>query len=242
MESLLQVQNLSIHYCGRDGIQRRALDNLSLEIGAGETVGVLGPSGCGKTTLALALLRLLPKTARVVSGSIRFREHNMLDADERTLQRIRGAEASIIFQEPAASLNPLMRVGDQIAEVVRAHMNGSRRSWRGEAESALAEVRLGDARIYTAYPHQLSAGQRQRIAIAQALVCKPTFLIADEPTSALDNTTQAEILTLLKELKQRLQIALLFITHNPALLVGLADRLLIMKPKEPATFGNPSLC
>jgi ABC-type glutathione transport system ATPase component len=242
MESLLQVQNLTVHYCGRDGVERRALDDLSLEIGPGETVGLLGPSGCGKTTLALALLRLLPRTARVVSGSIRFREHDILHINERTLQRIRGAEASIIFQEPASSLNPVMRVGDQIAEVVRAHTKGSRRSWQSAAESVLAEVRLGDARIYTAYPHQLSAGQRQRIAIAQALVCKPDFLIADEPTSALDNTTQAEILELVKDLKQRLQIALLFITHTSALLTGFADRLAVMKAQEPASVGNPPLC
>ncbi len=228
MESLLQVQNLTIHYCGRDSIERRALHDFSLEIGFGETVGLLGQSGCGKTTLALALLRLLPKTARVVYGSIRFREHDMLRADERRLQRIRGAEVSIIFQEPAMSLNPVLRVGDQIAEVVRAHTKGTRRSCQREAELALTEVRLCDTRIYSAYPHQLSAGQRQRIAIAQALVCKPSLLIADEPTSALDNTTQADILNLLKELKQRLKIALLFITHNPALLVGLADRLVIM--------------
>jgi len=242
MESLLQVQNLTVHYCGRDGVERRVLHDLSLEIGPGETVGLLGPSGCGKTTLALALLRLLPRTARVVSGSIRFREHDILHIDQRTLQRIRGAETSIIFQEPASSLNPVMRVGDQIAEVVRAHTKGSRRSWQRAAESVLAEVHLGDARIYTAYPHQLSAGQRQRIAIAQALVCKPDFLIADEPTSALDNTTQAEILELVKNLKQRLQIALLFITHNPALLTGFADRLSVMKAKEPAGPGSPPLC
>jgi len=229
MESLLKVQNLTIHYCGRDKVERPVLDDLSFEIGAGETVGLLGPSGCGKTTLALAILRLLPTTARVVGGSIRFRQHDMLRVDERALDGIRGAEASIVFQEPAMALNPVMRVGDQIAEVARAHTAGSRRTWRRDAEFALAEVRLDDARIYSAYPHQLSAGQRQRIAIAQALVAKPRFLIADEPTSALDNTTQAEILNLLGELKRRLQIALLFITHNPALLVGLADRSLILK-------------
>lgn len=229
MESLLQVQNLTIHYCGRDKIERLVLDDLSFEIGTGETVGLLGPSGCGKTTLVLAILRLLPKTARVVSGSIRFGEHDMLRADERTLERIRGAEVSIVFQEPAMSLNPVMRVGDQIAEVARAHTAGSRRTWRREAELALIEVGLDEPRMYSAYPHQLSAGQRQRIAIAQALVAKPRFLIADEPTSALDNTAQAEILNLLKELKQRLRIALLFITHNPALLVGIADRWWVMK-------------
>jgi ABC-type glutathione transport system ATPase component len=230
MESLLQVRNLTIHYCGRERAELAVLDDLSFDIGAGETVGVLGPSGCGKTTLALALLRLLPRTARVTRGSIRFREHDMLLADERALQQIRGVEISIVFQEPALALNPVMRVGDQIAEVVRAHRTGSRRSWRREAESVLAEVRLDDRRFYSAYPHQLSAGQRQRVAIAQALVLKPGLLIADEPTSALDNSTQAEIIDLLKELKRRLPIALLFITHNPALLAGLADRLLEMKP------------
>jgi peptide/nickel transport system ATP-binding protein len=163
-------------------------------------------------------------------------------AIELTLQSIRGAEASIVFQEPALGLNPVMRVGDQIAEVARAHTKGCRSSWRREAASALAEVRLNDTRIYSAYPHQLSAGQRQRIAIAQALVCRPFFLIADEPTSALDTTTQAEIIDLFKELKQRLQIALLFITHNPALLAGLADRLFVMKAKEPAATCDRRPC
>lgn len=230
MESLLQVRHLTIHYCGRENAQLAVLDDLSFDVGPGETVGVLGPSGCGKTTLALALLRLLPKTARVISGSIRFREHDMLLADRRVLERIRGAEMSIVFQEPALALNPVMRVGDQITEVVRAHRTGSRRSWRREAESVLSEVCLDGSRFYSAYPHQLSAGQRQRVAIAQALVLRPALLIADEPTSALDNTTQAEILELLKELKRRLPIALLFITHNPAILTGLADRLLEMKP------------
>jgi peptide/nickel transport system ATP-binding protein len=242
MKSVLQVRNLTIDYRGREKGAIRAFEDLSLDIDPGETVGVLGPSGCGKTTLALALLRLLPGAAQVVCGSIRFRGHDLLRANERTLQSIRGAEASIVFQEPALGLNPVMRVGDQIAEVARAHTKGCRSSWRREAASALAEVRLNDTRIYSAYPHQLSAGQRQRIAIAQALVCRPFFLIADEPTSALDTTTQAEIIDLFKELKQRLQIALLFITHNPALLAGLADRLFVMKAKEPAATCDRRPC
>lgn len=242
MDSVLQVRNLTIDYRGRDKGSIRAFEDLRLDIDPGETVGVLGPSGCGKTTLALALLGLLPRTAQVVRGSIGFCGRDLLRTDERTLQRIRGAEASIVFQEPALGLNPVMRVGDQIAEVARAHTKGSRSSWRRQAESALAEVRLDGLRIYSAYPHQLSAGQRQRIAIAQALVCRPFFLIADEPTSALDAATQVEIINLFKELKRRLQIALLFITHNPALLAGLADRLLVMKEKASAATRHPLPC
>ncbi|HEY3938939.1 MAG TPA: dipeptide/oligopeptide/nickel ABC transporter ATP-binding protein [Bryobacteraceae bacterium] len=226
---MLNVHGLTIHYRGRDGVERPVLKDLSFTLSSGETVGLLGASGCGKTTLALALLRLLPQTARIAGGSIRFREHDLLRADEGTLQQIRGGQASIVFQEPALSLNPVMRVGDQIAEVVRAHSQGSRQSYRKAAEQALAEARLGERRFYSAYPHQLSAGQRQRVAIAQALVCKPGFLIADEPTSALDHATQAEIISLLKELKRRLQIAFLFITHKPELLAGLADRVLILE-------------
>jgi ABC-type glutathione transport system ATPase component len=226
---MLNVHGLTIHYRGRDSVERTVLKDLSFTLSSGETVGLLGASGCGKTTLALALLRLLPKTARIAGGSIRFREHDLLRADEGTLQQIRGGQAAIIFQEPALSLNPVMRVGDQIAEVVRAHTKGSRQSHRQAAEQALAEARLGEGRFYSAYPHQLSAGQRQRVAIAQALVCKPGFLIADEPTSALDNETQAEIICLLKELKKRLQSAFLFITHKPELLAGLADRVLVLE-------------
>jgi peptide/nickel transport system ATP-binding protein len=242
MEPLLQVRNLTVHYCGTDNVEVRALEDVSLDIGPGESIGVLGPSGSGKTTLALALLRLLPETARIVLGSILFRGQDLLLADERSLERIRGAEVSIIVQDPAMALNPVMRVGDQIAEVVRAHAKGSRQSYGRKAESALAEVGLCDRRIYQAYPHQLSAGQRQRIAIAQALVCRPVFLIADEPTSALDNVTRAEILDLLKGLRKRLQIAFLFITHNPALLVGIADRVLTIGVKEAAATGNYRVC
>lgn len=226
---MLQVRNLTIRY--RDGDDRHgsAVDNVSFDLVSGEAVGVLGESGCGKTTLALALLQLLPAAARVISGSIRLGEHDILRADERTLRVVRGAEASMIFQEPALSLNPVMRAGDQVAEVVRAHKPGKRSSYKRAAELALRDVSLSDPRIYSSYPHQLSSGQRQRIAIAQALVCRPKFLIADEPTSALDTVTQAEVLRLLIELRQRYRLTLLMITHNAALLSGLADRVMIMR-------------
>jgi len=220
---LLQVRNLTVQYGGRS-----ALDDVNFDIGRGEAVGVLGESGSGKTTLALALVHLLPQSAQVMSGSIRFRGREMQSADECQLQEIRGAEISIIFQEPQMALNPVMRAGDQIIEVLRAHRNWNRRRCREKAESLLKQVRLSDAHIYSAYPHELSGGECQRVVIAQALACQPALLIADEPTSALDNTTQAEVLALLKELKERLQLALFFITHNPLLLAGIADRVLVM--------------
>jgi oligopeptide/dipeptide ABC transporter ATP-binding protein len=224
-EPLLQVRNLTVHF----GSASPAVVNwVNFDISSGETVGLLGESGCGKTTLGLALIRLLPPTARISRGSVRFRGREMLLEQEGQLQKIRGAEISIIFQEPEMALNPVIRVGDQIAEVLRAHTNWNSRRRREEAESLLLQVRLSDSRIYSAYPHQLSGGECQRVVIAQALACKPAFLIADEPTSALDNTTQAEVLALLKELKKHFGLALFFITHNPSLLAGFADRVLIM--------------
>jgi peptide/nickel transport system ATP-binding protein len=222
---LLQVRDLTIHF---GSTSAPVVDRANFDMGPGETVGLLGESGCGKTTLGLALIRLLPAVARVARGSIRFRGREMLLENECQLQKIRGVELSIIFQEPQMALNPVMRVGDQIAEVLRAHTNWNRHRRREETESLLRQVQLSEARIYSAYPHQLSGGECQRVVIAQALACKPFFLIADEPTSALDNTTQAEVLVLLKELKERLGLALFFITHNPLLLAGIADRVLIM--------------
>jgi ABC-type dipeptide/oligopeptide/nickel transport system ATPase component len=226
--SLLQVRDLTIYHRERNGTERPALAGVSFDLNPGETLGLLGESGCGKTTLALALVGLLPDSARVTSGSIRLEGCEILHAHERELRKIRGTQVSLIFQEPETTLNPVLRAGDQVAEVVRAHTGWKRRRCRLEAEAALEKVRLSDAGIYDAYPHQLSGGQRQRVVIAQALARKPALLIADEPTSALDNTIQAEILRLLKELKERFRLAILFITHNPDLLAGFSDRVLVM--------------
>jgi ABC-type glutathione transport system ATPase component len=225
MPELLRVRDLSVRF-RRSALA--AVDRVSFHLNDGETLGILGPSGAGKTTLSRTVLRLRPAGA-VIEGSVQFRGTDMLTAKEQVLRKIRGAKISLIPQEPELGLNPFMRIGNQVAEVLRAHTDLKKRQYREQAHDMLAAVGLGDREIFFAYPHQLSGGQRQRVVIAQALVCQPALLLADEPTSALDNVTQAEILKLMKDLKRRLNLTLLFITHDPALLTGLADRVLVME-------------
>jgi peptide/nickel transport system ATP-binding protein len=229
MEPLLQVHNLTVGY-GRDGARRLlAVRDMSFGIAPGEAVGLLGESGCGKTTLALSLLRLLPPSGRVLGGSIIFRGTDLLRLRERELQRVRGAGISMVYQEPGMALNPVLRVGAQVAEVLRAHEPLSRRHTRAEVKGLLAQVGFSEgSRIEEAYPHQLSGGQRQRVVIAQAIAGRPSLLVADEPTTALDAVIQMEILGLLKSLKERLQLALLLITHDPGVLAQLAERVMVM--------------
>lgn len=224
-QPLLQVEDLTLQFCSSSPA---AVEGVSFSLHPGEAIGLLGESGAGKTTLARALLGLYPPACRVVKGSVRFRGWEILRANERELQKIRGSQISLISQEPELALNPVIPIGKQVEEVIRAHSAGKRRFCREEACSALALAGLGDDWIYSAYPHQLSGGQRQRASIAQALACKPALLVADEPTSSLDNVIQAEILDLLKQWRGRFQLALVFITHNPALLSGLADRVAVM--------------
>jgi oligopeptide/dipeptide ABC transporter ATP-binding protein len=228
-DPLLQVRDLAVQYAGDDGAAAVAVDGVSFEIGAGEAVGVLGESGSGKTTAALALLGLLPPSARVAGGSVRLRGQELLGLTDGRLEKVRGADVSIIFQEPGIALNPVLRVGVQIAEVVRAHRSWSAERCRDEATALLAQVGLPEpGLLYRAYPHELSGGQRQRVTIAQAIACRPALVVADEPTSALDSTTRSEILALLKDLKTRLGLALLLVTHDSGTLLALADRVLVM--------------
>ena len=236
---LLQVSHLSVEYHARPNQVHRALNDLTFAISAGEVIGIIGESGSGKSTLALALLRLLPECGKISTGSILFQGHDLLQLDEKRLQSVRGSEMALISQEPAMALNPCLRVGDQICEVMRAHRPGSKIERRQSAEKLLLDVGLTDVqRVYSAYPHELSGGQQQRVAIAQALSCSPALLIADEPTSALDVTTQAELLVYLKKLKSDLGRAILMITHDIATLAGLADRVFVLHAGELVEEGS----
>lgn len=224
---LLSVRGLTVRY-GRSRESVAALSDVKLDIAPGKIVGILGESGSGKSTLALAMLGLLPPQA-TVEGSIKFQDKDLLQADESSWQAIRGAKLSMIFQEPGLALSPVMRVGEQISGVIRAHRAVSRKTRKQQCEAVLSEVRLSDVdRIYKAYPHQLSGGQLHRVAIAQAVVCGPDLVIADEATRSLDVTVQSEIMEVLREINRKAGTAIIFITHNPALLAGFAERVLVM--------------
>jgi ABC-type glutathione transport system ATPase component len=229
--SLLDLRGLTVTFETGSG-ERPAVANATFQVFPGETVGVLGESGSGKTTLASAILGLLPSEGHIASGSIQFSGQELIGLAENRLRTIRGAAISMIWQEPRIALNPVMKIGTQVAEVVRAHSSSSASQYREAAMSALKDVRLDAEQVYHAFPHELSGGQCQRVAIAQALVCRPRLIIADEPSSALDSTVQAEIIELLAGLKERFGIAFLLITHNPAILARLADRVLIMHAGE----------
>jgi oligopeptide/dipeptide ABC transporter ATP-binding protein len=228
-ETLALVQRLSVTYLPERDQPVRALDQASLEIRPGELVGILGESGSGKSTLAAALLRLLPAEARYDGGQVQFRGLDVLALPEADLRRVRGAEIALIPQDPALALNPVISVGDQIAEVLRAHERMTRSERRKHVDELLAEVGFDQPRhIYNAYAHQLSGGQRQRVVIAQAMACRPALVIADEPTSKLDASLQAEILSLMREISQRHQTAFVLISHDPTVLAGFVDRIAVM--------------
>jgi peptide/nickel transport system ATP-binding protein len=226
-EDLLQVRDLTVRFCA-EGREFTALDRISFDIAAGEIVGLLGESGCGKTTLGLSVLRLLPEAARATCNSIFFRGRDLCSLDEFRLRDVRGAEVAIIYQDSSV-LNPVIRVGNQVTEVLRAHRTCTLRQAREEAEALFAAIGLRDVgRIYNAYPHQLSGGQRQRIAIAQALICKPHLVIADEPTASVDRNTACEIIDFMRRMNKSSGTSFLFISHDPATLAAIADRIMVM--------------
>jgi peptide/nickel transport system ATP-binding protein len=226
-ELLLEVQDLSVRFKTDEGAVH-AVDRMSLALSPRQVLGIVGESGCGKSVTALSIVGLLPSTA-TVTGSVRFEGAELLGASRSRLRKIRGRKISFVFQEPMTSLNPVLRIGNQIEEVVREHMNLSRRAARGRVLELLDLVHIPDpGRRVEEYPHQLSGGMRQRVMIAMALACDPKILIADEPTTALDVTIQAGILDLLRELRERLGTAIILITHNLGVVADLADRVVVM--------------
>lgn len=238
MEPLLQVRNIHVAYFSRQGQVVPALAGVDFELAPGEILGVLGESGCGKTTLAAALPRLLPPNGAIQSGSVYFEGKNLLDASPRDLARIRGGRIGLIFQEPSSALHPTIRVGQQVAAVLAAHTSLGRTALREKTLQVLETVFPQDAeRISRCYPHQLSGGQRQRVVIAQAIVGKPALLIADEPTASLDPTKQREVLQLFRSIRDKFGLAIIFITHNPLLLSGFADRILVLYAGRVAEVG-----
>ena len=227
--NLAQVQDLTVTYHPERGDPIRALDGVSIEVRPGEIVGILGESGCGKSTLASTFLRLLAPRAKCDGGTIFVSGRELLNLSERELRAIRGREISLIPQDPALSLNPVMTAGSQIGEVLRAHLPLNAQQRRERVIELLREVGFDHPEeIYSTYPHQLSGGQRQRIAIAQAVACQPALLIADEPTSKLDATLQAEIVALLSQIRRQHGTAILIISHDPMLFAGFADRIAVM--------------
>jgi len=206
-----------------------AVDDVSFEIRAGETLGLVGESGSGKSVTALSMMRLVQPPGRIAGGCILFKNRDLLTLDERRMREIRGAEISLIFQEPMTALNPVFTIGDQVAETLLVHGKATRRdAWR-QAIEWLDRVRIPNAAARVSdYPHQLSGGMRQRVLIAMALACRPSLVIADEPTTALDVTIQAQILELLREMKSALNLSLLLITHDLGVVAETADRVAVM--------------
>ena len=228
MNPLLKISGLQTYFF-KDKKILRAVDEVDLQIHPGETLALVGESGCGKTTLAFSIFRLLPPAGKIVAGAIEWRGKNLLALSEKEMCAIRGRELGLIFQDPSSALNPVMRVGEQIAEVIRQHFRESRRAAKQQALALMEKVQLPNAEmIYNSYPHQLSGGLRQRILIAIALAGRPALLVADEPTSALDVSIQSQILALLKQLKNDLHLSLLLITHDLGVVAHMADRVAVM--------------
>jgi peptide/nickel transport system ATP-binding protein len=225
---LLAVDDLRVAFATDAGMVK-AVDGMSLTLGAGETLAVVGESGCGKSVTAMSIMRLIDAGAARTSGSIRLEGADLLALDERQMRHVRGKRIAMIFQEPLTSLNPVMTIGRQITESIRLHDRLGAAAAKERAVAMLALVRLADPKRHmSAYPHQLSGGMRQRVMIALALACSPSVLVADEPTTALDVTVQAQILDLLLDLRQRLGMAILLITHDLGVVAGFCDRVVVM--------------
>jgi len=238
-ETVLDVQGLTVEFLTASG-WCPVVNDVSFDIGAGETVGLVGESGSGKSVTSMAIMGLIPTPpGRVTEGRVNFAGRDLRQLPKRDMEDIRGEEIAMIFQEPMTSLNPAFKVGEQIAEVVRRHRKVSRAEARDRAVAALASVGIPEpARRYGQYPHEFSGGMRQRVMIAMAIVCEPSLIIADEPTTALDVTIQAQVLDLLKDMRDRLGMAILFVTHDLGVVADICDRVVVMYAGQVVETGS----
>jgi oligopeptide/dipeptide ABC transporter ATP-binding protein len=228
MDSILEIKNLGTHFFTRAGVVK-AVDDVSFAIERGSTVALVGESGSGKSVTSLSVMRLVQPPGKIVAGQILFNGKDLVKAGNEEMRKLRGSEIAMIFQDPMTSLNPVYTVGDQIAEAIKLHQNLPKKQAWAKAVEMMQRVKIPDAeRRASDYPHQLSGGMRQRVVIAMALSCNPELLIADEPTTALDVTIQAEILDLLRGLKDDFDLSMLLITHDLGVVAETADRVAVM--------------
>lgn len=226
--NLLEIKNLRTYFYTEDGTLK-AVDGIDLEIKQGETLGIVGESGSGKSVTSLSVMRLIEKPGQIVEGEIWFGGQNLLELSESEMIHIRGNRISMIFQQPQSSLNPVFKIGDQIAEVLDIHQSLGREAARERAVELLRLVGISEPeRRVEQYPHEMSGGMAQRVMIAMALACLPELLIADEPTTALDVTIQAQILDLMRELREKMEVAIILITHDMGVVAEMADRVAVM--------------
>jgi oligopeptide/dipeptide ABC transporter ATP-binding protein len=239
---LLQLDKLSTHYVSAAGTRVvRAVDEISLTVDHGETLGIVGESGSGKSTLALTIMRVLPLAARIVSGRMLFEGEDLVTKSDEEMREVRGKRIAMILQDPMASLNPLFTIGDQVAEPIRVHEGAKRGTAWNRAIGLLKSVRIPspETRV-TQYPHEMSGGMRQRIVGAIGISCEPRLLIADEPTTSLDLTIQAQYLNLLRDLQKAHGLALIFITHNLGIVAKMCDKLAVMYAGRMVEYGPVS--
>ncbi len=238
MAPLLEVDDLRMHFFTRDGVVK-ACDGVTFTLEAGRTLGVVGESGSGKSVTAMTVMRLIPEPpGKVVGGDIRFKGESILQMSEKEQRKLRGNRIAMIFQDPMTSLNPVYRIGRQIAEPLRLHKDMNRKEAWAAAVELLSRVGIpqAESRAHN-YPHEFSGGMRQRAMIAMALACGPDVLIADEPTTALDVTIQAQILELMQEIQKRTESAIIMITHDLGVVADMADHILVMYAGKPVEYG-----
>jgi peptide/nickel transport system ATP-binding protein len=227
-KEILRIENLKTYFDTFAGLVK-AVDGVSIEVREGETLGLVGESGSGKSVTAFSILRIVPRPGKIIDGKIIYKGENLLDKTEKEMQKIRGKKIGYIFQDPATSLNPVFTIAEQLTEVIRRHQNVTKKEALEQAINLFRLVEIPDPEIKIwNYPHQLSGGMKQRIAVARALSCQPSLLLADEPTTNLDVTIQAQILQLMKNLKDKLGMSMILITHDLGIVAGVADRIAVL--------------